>query len=159
MKRIIRAGMTAVAAAVLVVVAICLLNAVPQPGIVEAAPGARPMYARSALTVEEVSTSGLTATYNAASTDGIKFLNPNGNVIVHVKNAYTDSTTVTIEVGPTYAGLEFEDPTVTCPASGECFIGPFRTFFNEPSDTNYMYLDFSVATSVTVAVIEVEDAP
>lgn len=151
--------MTAIAATVLVIVAIGLLNAVPQPDVVEAAPGAKPMYARSTLTVEEVSISGLTATYNAASTDGIKFLNPNGNVIVHVRNAYTDSTTITIEVGPTYAGLEFEDPTVTCPASVECFIGPFRTFFDQPSDANYMYLDFSTATSVTVAVIEVEDVP
>jgi len=159
MHRISRVLLTAAIAAVIITAAFMALNAVPQPGIVEAAPGARPMYSRSTLTVEEVSTSGLTATYYSASTDGVKFQNLNGNTIVHVKSTYTDSTVVTIEIGPTYNGLSFTDPTVTVPASGDTFIGPFRTFFNQPSDSGYLYLDFNQATSVTLAVLEVEDVP
>ena len=159
MKQIIRIGISAALAGWLHWVATWVLGNMPHTRTVSAAPLNRPQFSHSAITVETVSTAGLTATYNAADTDGIKFLNRNGNVIVHVKNDNTVDTVITIEIGPTYNGLSFENPTVTCPADTECFIGAFRTFFNQPSDTSYLYLDFSVATSVTVAVIQVEDMP
>ncbi len=107
--------------------------------------------ARAAKTVETTSRSGLTATYTAAdATDGHYFANTNQNAIVHVKNASGGNVVVTIVTSQTIDGLAVTDRTVTVATSAEAFIGPFSN--TAYGNTEGVYIDFDVATSITFTV-------
>lgn len=71
----------------------------------------------------------------------------------HVKNTDVAAKTVTVK-GRTYPnGVVNNSLAVTVGASSERLIGPFETGFYEQVDENY-YIDFSAATGVTVAAIQ-----
>lgn len=104
------------------------------------------------LSVENISLSGLTATYNAVSASDV-FSNT-GDIIIHVKNADVSANTVTVVSTKTVDGLAVADVSVAVSAGAEAFIGPFdpRTFNNASGNVTVQH---SNTTSNTIAVIKV----
>lgn len=109
-------------------------------------------------TVEDITESGLGATYNTANSAGDDFKNtPEERVVVHVKNGDTASHTVTVaatDSSEDFAGwgtMTKSDISVSVAAGGEQFIGPFpiKAFGNAPTIT------YSSTTGITVAVLRV----
>jgi len=106
------------------------------------------------LTVEQMSRSGLVATYNGAlSLANTYVVSNSGKVFLHFKNAGGTPSNVTISTPRTVDGLAVADVVVAIPATtGDKFIGPFQpSIFNSDGDLSFT-LDF--ITSVTVAVVE-----
>lgn len=91
--------------------------------------------ARAALTVQSTSRSGLNAAYTAAAVDGHAFENLRENVVIHVKNGGAGAVVVTIATPATVDGLAVPDRTVSIPAGGERFIGPFSKSVYNQDDT------------------------
>lgn len=110
------------------------------------------------LSVEEISESGLDATYNSAESGGDDFVNDSSNrIFLHVKNGDSSSHTVTVSAIassvdiPGYGAMSKDDVSVSIPAGEDRFIGPFPRFAfgNTPSIT------YDAVTSMTVAVMKV----
>ena len=101
--------------------------------------------ARTALTLQSIIRTGLTATYsNANGTDGNYFSN-NGFVFVHAKCGASTGT-LTFQTPGTVDGLSISDRTVQISASAEVFIGPFQVAtYNRGDDT--VYVDISTAST------------
>lgn len=98
--------------------------------------------------------SGVTLATAAAAAGGDQIVNPNGNVILYVKNAGGSSINVTIDAAATQGGLSLVDPVVAVAAGAERLIGPFDPrLFNDSS--GYVSVAYSAVTSVTVAAIQV----
>jgi hypothetical protein len=119
--------------------------------------------ARTALSVQTPSTSGLNATYTAATVDGHAFNNEDGNVLLHVKNGGAVSVTVTIDVAKTVDGLVVPDKTVSIPAGEDRFIGPFtESVYNQnevvTGIAEAILVNTSVQASVTYAALKVVPA-
>lgn len=114
--------------------------------------------ARTDLTAQEVVTTGLSASYVAATVDGHMFV-CNQRRILHVKNGGAGALTVTVQTDLTRDGnLALPDRTVSIPAGEDRFIGPFdASTYQQRSgaDAGKVYVDYSVQTSVTVALLEV----
>ena len=112
--------------------------------------------ARTALSVQSSSKSGLSATYSAAdATNGMLFTN-DGGIFLHVKNGGAGSINVTITSVPCSHGRT-EDQIVSIGAGADEFIGPFKKeLFNQKSGTDVgkVYVDFDIDTSVTLAAIK-----
>lgn len=107
--------------------------------------------ARTVIAVADSSQSGTTVTYVAAdAANGMEF-NNTGEELLRVKNADVANKTITI-ASPGQCNQGFShDLVVVVEAGTEESIGPFPTArFNQT--TNKVYVDFSAATSVTVAV-------
>jgi hypothetical protein len=106
--------------------------------------------ARSALTVQTISLSGVTPSYAAANVDGHEFTN-DGKTFLQVKNTSGSPITVTLQTPATVDGVALADPTVSVPATtGDKMIGPFPTrAFNQSGGV--VYVDFSAVTNVTVS--------
>ena len=101
---------------------------------------------------ESVPTTGLAATYNAASGGGDR-VSP--GAIVHVKNGNAAILTVTISTPLTLDGdLTVADRTFTVPATtGEKFVKIQNdTTYRDPTD-GLVGLSWSVTSTVTFAVI------
>lgn len=104
--------------------------------------------ARGVITVATTGRSGLIPTYIAAdSANGHLFLNPNENVLLHVKNANAGAVVVTIPTPGTIDGLSVTDRTVSVAAGTEVFIGPFNNTHYGNSDG--VYIDFDIDASIT----------
>lgn len=110
------------------------------------------------LSVQDITESGLDATYNAAGAGGDDFQNDSSNrIFLHVKNDDASSHTVTVTaeestlVVPGYGEVSKSDVAVSVPASEDRFIGPFPRFAfgNQPAIT------YDDVTSVSVAVLKV----
>lgn len=116
--------------------------------------------ARTALSAQFPSRSGLNATYTAPSGtgagEGIKFTNT-GIEVVHVKNADSNPTTITVITPNTVDGQAIGDRSVTVPAASERFLGGWPTSTYNNSDDS-VYMEFSNVTAVTCAVIKPSQA-
>lgn len=114
--------------------------------------------ARTALAAQQVTDSGLNATYSAANVDGHS-IPGDGDGILHVKNGSGSSINVTIQTPGNVGGNAVADRVVAVPAGGERFIGPFdATAYNRAigdTDGGKVYVDFSAVTTVTVALLAV----
>lgn len=111
--------------------------------------------ARGVLTVNEISRTGLDSSgvYTAGDSVNGHLFTPNaGNTFVHVKNADASAHTCTITTPKQINGLAVADVAVSVPASDERMIGPFPPDLFNNSDG--VYIDFDVATSVTLAVFK-----
>lgn len=98
---------------------------------------------------------GATGTVPATgSGNGIQFLN-NGRILAVVVNANASASIVTQVIGKTIAGVTPTAPTTSVAlTSGISILGPYPPgTWNDSS--GYMKLDFSVATSVKVVLVEV----
>ncbi len=109
---------------------------------------------RTDLTAQQISLNGVIPTYTAAITDGHMFIN-NERQFIHVKNAGAGSTVVTIVTPVTVGGRAVSDDTVTIAAATDQMIGPFPapTHSNTGVDAGKVYVNYSVLTSVTCAVL------
>lgn len=110
------------------------------------------------LSVQDITESGLAATYDSADSGGDDFQNDSSErIFLHVKNGDTSSHTVTVSAEdssldvPGYGPVTKSDVSVSVSASGEKFIGPFPRFAfgNTPAIT------YDAVTSVTLAVLKV----
>lgn len=107
--------------------------------------------AREALSVEQVATSGLAATYTTIGVDGVSFPNAN-DVFIHVKA--TTAANITIATPFTLdEGLTVEDRVVSVSGGGEQFIGPFSDKIYEQADGS-IYVD-SDQTDTDIAILKV----
>jgi len=107
--------------------------------------------ARTALTVQTVSRTGLNPSYTSANADGHSVASEGEKTFLHVKNASGGSINVTVQTPGTVDGLAISDLIVAVPASGERMIGPFPIGYY----TTSLLVDFSSVTSVTVAALKV----
>lgn len=105
------------------------------------------------LTVQKLTSAGVTPTFGAADVTGDKFAN-NGRQFLVVKNGGAASTTVTINSQKKCDQGFDHDLEVSVAASAEKWIGPFDpNRFNDGSgDVNVAY---SEVTSVTVAAVSI----
>lgn len=106
------------------------------------------------LTVQSVTSSGVSPSYASAASGGDKF--PwSEHAFVHVKNGDASSHTVTIpsQYSTLPPGQQSKDLTVSVPAGGEKIIGPFYGPAFKDSNGDVI-LNYSAVTSVTVGVFK-----
>lgn len=117
------------------------------------------------LTVQTVTSSGVTPTYVSAAVAGDQVANPDGDTFVHVKNTSTASKVVTVTAQqtsvsnvPGYGTLTKSSVTVTVPATtGDKLIGPFPLLaFNNASGR--LAVTYSAVTSLTIAALRLPKA-
>ena len=109
--------------------------------------------AATTLTIQDVSRTGLQATYGSANTDG-SYVPNNGDVVLHLKNTSGGAITVTAKVQAKIGGLSAAaDQTVQVPAtSGDIMFGPFPpNLFND--QYGRVLITFSGVSSLTVAAL------
>lgn len=119
--------------------------------------------ARAALAVQDTNSSGLLASYTAASVDGHAFDNSSGLVLLHVKNGSGVSTTVTLDIPGTVDGVAVSGKTVTVAAGAEKFIGPFKKAIYNQDDAESLVDDAVLVNaapqaSVTYAAVRITPA-
>lgn len=115
----------------------------------------------AALTIQVIDEDGLEASYAAASGGGDSAANGKGDVVLHAKNASGGALTVTVTAQSTtrsvagYGDLTKGDASVSVPAAGEAFLGPFpRDAFNDASGDIAITYPGGV-TSLTIAALRV----
>lgn len=107
------------------------------------------------ITVQSLTTAGLTASYTTAAFVGDEFLN-NGHVLIHVKNgaASTNTITITSQVSPVPKGFAAADISIEVSANGEAMIGFFdMDAYNDSS--GYVQVGYTTHTDLTIAAISV----
>lgn len=106
------------------------------------------------LTIQELSSDGLQATYDPADVAGDDFDNAlaagKNAPFIHVKNGDASPIDVTPAIVQTVDGQSVVPKVHSIPAGGEKFIGPFdRTAYGSTVNLTY-----SSVTSVTIAVLQ-----
>jgi len=116
------------------------------------------------LTRQQITSSGLAATYSSAAGGGDVVDNTDGKTWLHVKNASGSSINVTITAQVASAGfdgygtLTVSNIVVAVAAGAEKFIGPFpRNAYNNSS--NQLAISYSAVTSVTIAALYLDKQP
>lgn len=101
------------------------------------------------LTVQNSDTNGLTPTMNTPASGGDTFANY-GDVLLYFESA-SSARTVTVVTPGTIHGEAIADVTITVPASGRQFAGPFNTdIFNTAGAAS---LTYDSIAGLTVAVV------
>lgn len=113
--------------------------------------------ARVLLTVQPLSPAGMWPTLTAAAAAGHMFDNvePRPTFLL-VRNAHTAPVTVTIPSTFTRDGLLLASRVVTVPNGTDRFIGPVPGDNHNQlagADTGRTYVDYSVVTAISVAVL------
>jgi len=109
--------------------------------------------AESRLSVEDVSLTGLAATYNEIGGVDTYLVRNDGRIMLHFKHTGAGDETVTIQTPKTVSGLAVADLPVTVPATtGDKMVGPFRpgTFNDSSGDLKFTA---SAGTDLTCAVV------
>lgn len=110
--------------------------------------------ARSTLTPQVLAATGVVPTFAAADALGSQWVN-DGEEFLIVKNGSGAPINVTITTGGTLMGAAVADTVVAVAAGAEALIGPFAPpLYNQPT-TDYVFVDFSAVTTVTVALCKV----
>lgn len=107
--------------------------------------------ARSALTVQGVTRSGLTPAFVAANSDGNSFPN-DGKTWIHLRNTNA-AVTVTVQIPVTVDGQSVSGRTVVVGATtGEKVIGPFpvEKYNQFAADAGSVYVNYSAITGLSV---------
>lgn len=109
--------------------------------------------ARTALTVQTIVQTGITPSYQAATTDGHSFVN-NGNTFLALINNHTSATMTATVVHPgTIDGLAVADQPVSVAGGATKYLGPFSARFNQPGTTD-VYVEMST-TNASVAALRI----
>jgi hypothetical protein len=108
--------------------------------------------ARTALTPQRFTALGLAPSYVTPDAAGVSFRS-GGKQVLHVKNASGASITVTLKIGVTVEGQTVTNPTATVGAGADKFFGPFNDHYDQPDNTDTVFVDLSAVTSVTVACL------
>ena len=103
--------------------------------------------ARTALTVQTISRSGITPTYSAANVDGHS-IPADGIAFVHVKTVGTGCT-VSVPVPKTVDGQAVTSRSYVIGTNSERMIGPFKSDPYGQADGT-VSIDFSAVTAVTI---------
>lgn len=107
------------------------------------------------LATHVLSDAGTAPTFVAASTSDKARINSGKDTFVVYKNASGSAVTVTIVApGNTDYGQPYPDPAIVVAAAGERWI-PMRKSYDPGDGTGLATLNLSLATSVTVAVVQV----
>ncbi|GLW91787.1 hypothetical protein [Actinokineospora globicatena] len=111
--------------------------------------------ARTAITPQTPTSTGATLTYGAVSAaaapDG-NYFDFDGSALVLINNASGSSITLTIDVPISIDGVAVADRAVTCP-TGQVTLWKPNEVHRQPN--GQVHLNWSSATSVTVAVLNV----
>lgn len=108
--------------------------------------------ARTDLTIYEIGITGVTPTFVAAIADGHMWLG-RGNEFIVVKNGSGASMNVTVQAPGKWKGIDLTDQVIAVGAGSEEWIGPFpQGVFSQGADGK-VYVDYSLETSVTIAVV------
>ena len=103
------------------------------------------------LAVQVLDTNGLTASYASATSSGDKVANPTEDIFLHFKNTATGARVATIATPSTVANVPITEETVTVPATGEQFAGPFnKDVFNSAGLVSWTY---DSVVNLTVAAL------
>ncbi len=108
------------------------------------------------ITSEKVDLDGLNPSYVAVNSGGDKFEN-NGNKVLHVKNGGGSSINVAITAQKACDQGTLHNGGGAVPAGEDRFFGPLNPYFYNDGDGDVNF-SCSAITSVTAAVLEVEDA-
>ncbi|MBT9154753.1 MAG: hypothetical protein DDT36_01770 [Firmicutes bacterium] len=114
--------------------------------------------ARVALGVQPVVPTGMWPVLTAAITAGHMFANTERGIFIFVRNAHTAPVTVTIPSTLNRDGLLLAARVVTVPNGTDRLIGPvLGENHNQLTgvDVGNTYIDYSVVTAVSVAVLRV----
>ncbi|HYG02106.1 MAG TPA: hypothetical protein VD927_06640 [Chryseosolibacter sp.] len=116
------------------------------------------------LTRQEITQSGLVASYASAGASGDVVDNRDGKTFLHVKNENGGSVTVTIAAQsdslevPGYGTLAIADITEAVADGAEAFIGPVpRNAYNNAS--HQLEVSYSATSSVTIAALYIDQQP
>ena len=109
----------------------------------------------STLTVQEIDRNGVTATYSACDAACDQFVTESGREIVHIKNGHASAQDLEIVFANTQDGESVPNKTISVPAAGEMFVGPFPTQHYRDKDTGLISLEYSGVTLLTIAVLRV----
>ena len=116
--------------------------------------------ARTELTVQNISRTGLEPTYSAANVDGHAFNNASGRIFLHILNTGGAACTVTIVTPITVDGKDVPDQTFSVQATtGDKLSGPFpAAVYNQVDSTlsidKAVWVGYSATSGVTVAAIK-----
>lgn len=102
---------------------------------------------------QTIDNDGLVATYHAATTGAGDQITPGPGVAIHVKNAHSAETIVTIVTPGTVDGLAVSDRTVTVAQATEQFISVPEMY--RSSVDGLATITWSVVTAITFAVIRI----
>lgn len=107
------------------------------------------------LSVENVTRTGLSATYNSIGSSDTYLVNNDGRVVLHFKNTDSSDETITVQTPKQVSGLDVEELTATIPSSsGDVFLGPFPPgTFNAAGDVKFTA---SNGTATECAVLKVK---
>lgn len=111
--------------------------------------------ARTALTTQAVTPSGVAIALTAANADGNSVDVGDGYTLV-VRNDDASSKTVTVQTPHQVEGVDVAEVTLAVPAGEVGFVALDSQLFRRRSSTDAgkAYVDYSAVTSVTVAVIQ-----
>ncbi len=123
--------------------------------------------ARTVLTLQQISRTGLDVTYAAGDqANGHSFDNTGQNVFLHVKNTNAATRDVTITTPNSVDGLAIGNLVVTVPATpGDTMIGPFPAALYDTIDTDptpdidpAIFVDLESDVGITLAAIKLPGA-
>lgn len=115
--------------------------------------------ARTELTVQKMLSSGLNASYTAATLDGEAFNNASEDVVVHLVNGGGGACVLTVQTPMQQDGLDVAERSVSVPAGEDRFVGPFQRSVYSKVDAvlgipQAVWIDTDTQTSVTLAVLQ-----
>lgn len=115
--------------------------------------------ARTALTVQEITRTGLTPALTAANADGHSVANEERTFLI-VTNGGGGSINVTVQTPGTVDTLAVSDLVVAVPNGQTRYIGPFSKSVYDQSgaDADKIYVDFSGVTSVTCGAFKLSSS-
>lgn len=111
--------------------------------------------ARQAISAQAAAVAGVTPTYATPTVDGFLFPADGDNLELRVKNGNVASTNVTLQIPRTIHGNAAPNLVVAVPAGQEKRIKIDPATMKRPVgavDEGMVYVDFSVFSSVTVAL-------
>ena len=108
------------------------------------------------LTTQKITRAGITPSAAAASGGGDKFV-PDDDVFVSLANGSGSPITVTFVTQGNVDGEPIADRTVSVPASGSKFVGPFpKQIFANNADGGKCAITYSGVTTLTIGVFELQ---
>ena len=113
--------------------------------------------ARTPLTVQTLGLAMATPTYATPdNTNGNYFVHPGGTVLIHVKNTNGSTRTLTLTTTNTIDGVALTSPPYTIAAlTGDTMIVLTSDKLSRLATSGQLYLDWSAATNVSIAVVAV----
>jgi hypothetical protein len=111
--------------------------------------------ARVSVATQAVTPAGVAPTFQAGTTDG-EIVDVGANLTLVVRNGGGSSTTLTVQTPMQYQGLDVAEVSLVLAAGATGFVALDPTLFRRTAapDAGRAYVNYTVITSVTVAVIQ-----